>query len=78
MCGSTDGRGKGEAERKAQYSRLILRSQSHDGLLTISHERGIAPFLFKKPGAEIVTGTKDAGVSERWGRGWATDEEEGD
>jgi hypothetical protein len=47
-------------------------------LVTVSHERGIARLLFEKPGAEIVTGAKDARVRERWGGEWAAEEEEGD
>jgi len=45
--------------------------------VTISHERGIARLLFEKPGAEIVTGAKDARVRERRGGEWAAEEEEG-
>jgi hypothetical protein len=62
----------------ARHSRLIFCSQVLDGLVTISHERGIACLLFEEPGAEIVTGAKDARVRERGGGEWAAEEEEGD
>jgi hypothetical protein len=40
-------------------------------------ERVITGLLIEEPVAEIVTWAKDARVRERWGREWATEEEEG-
>ena len=60
-------------------SRFIFGSQLFDGLMTILHERGITPLLFEKPRAEMVTGSKDARVRERWrGECVAAEEKEGD
>jgi hypothetical protein len=70
--------GKVEERCTAWYLRPILRPQYLDSLLTISQKCGIARLFFEKPGAQIVTGTKDARVREWLIGEWATEKEGSD